>query len=198
MRRSDLFQSKWLTVSNVLTCSRIVAAPIVAFGIYREWWFLTFVLFFFASVTDVLDGYCARKFGDETELGKILDPIADKIFLLTCFIALAFFSSPSFQIPRWFVYLVLVRETALIIGSGFLLITRTNFYVAPTLGGKLTTFFQLLFIFWIFMCHFFKWMPTKTYLSVLIFLTIFSFLSFLQYFRRGLLYLLKQTRSLYN
>lgn len=178
----------------MLTTSRILAAPCVAFGIYHQWWFFTFVLFFLASFTDVLDGYCARMFGDETELGKILDPIADKIFLLTCFISLAFFSSPSFQVPRWFVYLVFARELFLVVGSAVLLVTRAHFHIAPTLGGKLNTFFQLLFISWIFVCHFFKWMPEKTYIFVLIVLTIISFVSFMQYFRIGVLYLLKKTR----
>ena len=69
---------------------------------------------------------------------------------------------------------------------------NTNFKVAPTIWGKLTTLFQILFIIWIFLCYFFGWVPAKTYYVLLILLTIFSVVSFAQYLKIGFAFLSKK------
>jgi cardiolipin synthase (CMP-forming) len=183
--------NKWLTISNLLTLSRIILTPFIVYGIASSWWILVFVLLMVAGITDVLDGYFARKFSQKTFLGTSLDPIADKILLVSCFTALSFIDSPSFSIPYWFIFIIFFRETLILGGSLFLLLFRVNFTIAPSLSGKLTTFFQLNFILWIFICYFVGWNPVKTYSALLVFITIVSLISLGQYSLIGVKYLTK-------
>ena len=177
---------RWLTVSNVLTVSRIIAAPLMILLIAWHWWGIAFSLLLFAALTDFVDGYLARLFCEQTVLGTLLDPLADKIFLLAVFSALAFVHSPSFSIPPWFFVLVFVREIILLGGTFFMMCTDKNFIIKPMWWGKLTTFFQILFIVWIFVCYFFTWVPAKTYFILLHLLSLFSVITLLQYVKIGL------------
>jgi cardiolipin synthase (CMP-forming) len=190
--RQLIYQDKrWLTVSNFLTVTRVILAPIIMIGIFFQEWGFTFIIFILASLSDLLDGYLARRFDEKTHLGALLDPIADKIFLLCCFSALTFLNSPSFQIPIWFFILEFIREVTILIGTYFLMWSRDEFEIQPTRLGKLTTFFQLLFICWIFLCHFLGWYPIKTFSVVLFMLTIFSISSLFLYIKIGLNFLCK-------
>jgi len=179
---------RWLTFSNVLTASRIALAPCVVLVIYLQLWALAFVIFFYAAATDFFDGYIARLLKDQTSLGKMLDPIADKIFLTVSFGALALLPSPLFPIPEWFFVIVLLREFILLIGVYSVMRVDTTFILAPTIWGKLTTCFQLFFILWLFICYFAHWSPIKTYKLSLLVLTAFSIMSLLHYMIKGFLY----------
>ncbi|MFH0898682.1 MAG: CDP-alcohol phosphatidyltransferase family protein [bacterium] len=176
----------WGTLSNLLTALRIILAPVVVFGIYVQAWAFTFVLFLIAVFTDLFDGYYARLFKQQTYIGTVLDPIADKLFLICCFGALSFWPSPSFSIPTWFFWMVVGRELFILIGASILVALGSNLKVRPTIWGKLTTFFQLLFLSWIFICYFFGWAPVRTYSVFLVLLALFSMLSFMQYVKIGL------------
>ncbi|MBY0353779.1 CDP-alcohol phosphatidyltransferase family protein [Candidatus Babeliales bacterium] len=193
---SKIYQDRrWVNVSNTLTFLRIVLAPVVALGVFYQAWYVTFFIFVLASVSDVLDGYCARLFNEKTALGEILDPIADKFFLLCCLGSLAFLATPSFYIPAWFVVLFCVRELIILVGTFILIRTNARFHIEPTIWGKLTTLFQLLFIAWIFICYFLQWAPAKTYMAVVVLLALFSALSLVQYMRIGMSYLCGFSRS---
>ncbi len=176
---------RWVTVSNVLTASRIFLAPCVVMVIYLQLWTVAFWLFFAAAATDFFDGYIARLFKDQTSLGKMLDPIADKIFLSVSFGALAFLPSPLFPIPEWFFVIVLLREFILLVGTYVVMCVDSKFVVAPTIWGKVTTCFQLLFILWLFICYFAHWSPIRTYKFSLWVLTILSVVSLLHYMVKG-------------
>ncbi|MFA5074810.1 MAG: CDP-alcohol phosphatidyltransferase family protein [Candidatus Babeliales bacterium] len=180
---------QWFTIANCFTASRIFLVPFIVIGIFYQKWYLVFYLFLYVGLSDLLDGFLARLLNENTNLGKILDPIADKILLVSSFASLAFLESPSFLIPKWFVFLVLFREFFILSGSSLMLLLNINFQIAPTIWGKLTTFFQILFILWIFLCGFFEWNPEKTYHIFLTLLTLFSMLSLLQYIKIGLNYL---------
>lgn len=183
------------TTSNLLTISRIIAIPFLMYGIMTHQWPLVFILFICTAATDLLDGYFARLSGEPTHLGALLDPLADKLFIFSSFAALAFWQSPSFKIPWWFVLIILLRESLMLLGGLVLLSLKKEELLSPTIWGKLTTFFQILFIVWIFICYFFGWVPAKTYSIILLLLTLSSFISFLHYLSRVLraaLFQLKQ------
>lgn len=180
---------RWFTISNLLSFLRILLAPLMIFGLMRHLWLFAFCIFIVAGATDLLDGYFARLLHEQTNLGKVLDPLADKIFLSTLFAALAFVDSPSFRIPLWFMVLVLLREGLMILGSYTILTTYEHPRVEPIVWGKLTTFFQMAFISWLFICGFMQWVPARTYYVLLVLLAIFSFISFLQYLRKCFIYL---------
>jgi cardiolipin synthase len=172
---------RWLTLSNGLTFLRIVLTPFIVMGIVQRSWGVVFGLLLVAALSDFFDGHLARWRGEQTVLGTYLDPIADKILLVSSFAALSFVDSPSFSIPFWFVFLVFMREMIIIGGAVILFVTRIKFKVSPSIWGKLTTFFQLTFILWLFICYFAGWNPIRTYSVLLVLLAIFSLISLVHY-----------------
>lgn len=172
-------EARWLTFSNILTLSRIFLAPVIFVGIAQGWWQFSFIVFLVAAATDLLDGHLARALNDKTSLGTLLDPIADKIFLLTAFCALSFYGTPLFKIPWWFFLFVVIREIVLVVGGIFLICRFDSMAIKPSLWGKMTTFLQLLFIAWVIIggqfCYF-----------LLVILTIFSCVSLGYYIYYGL------------
>ncbi len=189
-RFKNIFKDKnWWTVSNFLTIGRILLTPFIVINIYKMEWTKAFILFAISALTDLFDGFLARYLNQETYLGKLLDPIADKLLLISVFTSLAFLNSPLYAIPGWFVFLLLMREFAILLGSFFLMNKNIQFRVQPTIWGKATTLFQCLFISWIFICSFMGWAPAKTYYILLILITIFSVVAFLQYVKIGFKYL---------
>lgn len=189
MWKEIALEGRWLTISNLLTVLRILLIPIIIFGIANHLWTFVFFLFLFAGVTDVLDGQLARWLDEQTVLGACLDPIADKLLLIASFATLSFVDSPSFSIPSWFVFFVCAREAIILGGSFFLVFRGIHLRIAPSIWGKMTTFFQLLFILWIFVCYFVGWNPIKTYSILLVLLAVFSLFSLGQYAVVGMRYL---------
>jgi len=170
-----------INISNFLTVTRVLITPVIVMGIVYNSWFSVFLLFILAALTDSLDGYFARILDQNTEFGACLDPIADKILLVSSFTALCFVDSPSFSIPVWFVFVVFFREAVILGGSIFLFLLGIKFKISPSVAGKMTTFFQLSFILWLFVCYFFGWNPVRTYYVLLILLSMFSLASLFQY-----------------
>jgi cardiolipin synthase len=172
---------KRITIPTLFTVVRIVLAPVIVAAMIMQQWGIAFWLFIVASASDFLDGYLARLWNEKTFLGACLDPIADKILLLSCFFTLAFVQSPLFIIPLWFVWFVLTKELLLVFGVIFVVIRTGSLHIQPTLLGKLTTFAQMGFITWLFACYFFRWLPVKTYYTSLGILFILVAASFVQY-----------------
>jgi len=65
--------SRWFTVSNILSLSRVFITPFIVYGMVQRSWNLVFILFFAAALTDILDGYLARLFREPTTMGAWLD-----------------------------------------------------------------------------------------------------------------------------
>lgn len=179
----------WFTVANFLTLLRIILIPFIVYGIIHAKWLYVFILFFTATITDLLDGYLARKLNQYTKLGAYLDPIADKLFLFSSFTALAFVQSPSFTVPGWFVFLLFFRELTMLVGMVVMELLHIKYEIKPTIWGKLTTLFQSTFIFWIFICYFFSWNPIKTYSVTIVLLALFSVFSLGHYTMIGIRYI---------
>jgi len=104
----------WLNPPTILTLLRVVTIPVVVFLLYtpdgKEIPFsrslITFVLFVAATVTDLFDGYLARRYQMVTALGKLLDPLADKLLVCASMIMLI----PPHRVPAWMVAIVVARE----------------------------------------------------------------------------------------
>lgn len=129
-----------LTLANVLTIGRLFAIPVFLIflvdGRYPE----ALAVFVAAGVTDALDGAIARLTHTKTALGSMLDPAADKLLLLSAFVALGFTAT----IPRWLVVIVVSRDTIVVVGYLILFVmTQRRMEVRPSVVGKLATFFQL-------------------------------------------------------
>ena len=171
------------TFANFLTFLRLFLAPVIAVLIFNGLWNWAFLCFLLAATTDFLDGFLARLFKEESRWGAFWDPIADKLFLLTCFGVLSFV---SLNIPLWFLCLLFFREILILGGSFFLLIYQKRSRIQPLIWGKLNTFFQLLFLGGLFVDKFYHFFPRVSQQYAIIFLTFFSIFSFLKYLQRGL------------
>ena len=150
-----------ITFANKITILRILCVPafIVSVLYYSssDAYLKTVALaiFAFATLSDVVDGYVAREFHQSTKIGAILDPLADKLLLMSGFVCL-FIKRAEFgvvELPFWLLVVVMSRDIILLVGSVILHITSSQMKIEPTLAGKLTTFFQVLAIFGIF----FQW-----------------------------------------
>ena len=100
------------TVPNVLTFLRIAAVPLLAYLVIVPGPIaaaLATAVFFFASITDFLDGYIARSYGSGTDLGKFLDPLADKLIVAAALIMLAIVPRVP-HVPLWIVIVLVSRE----------------------------------------------------------------------------------------
>ena len=129
-----------LNVPNLLTLLRLLAIPgfliLLEDGRSRD----ALAVFVAAGVTDGLDGAIARLTHTKTALGAMLDPLADKLLLLSAFIALGFMHT----VPRWLTVIVISRDVMLVFGYGFLfMFTQEMLEIRPTASGKLSTFLQL-------------------------------------------------------
>jgi CDP-diacylglycerol---glycerol-3-phosphate 3-phosphatidyltransferase len=97
------------------------------------------IIFIIASITDYLDGLLARKFNAITNFGKIMDPLADKILVLSALLAL----SIKFQlIPEWLLYLILFREVMVSIFREYF--ANKKIFIAANIWGKVKTFMQMI------------------------------------------------------
>jgi CDP-diacylglycerol--glycerol-3-phosphate 3-phosphatidyltransferase len=111
------------TLPNLLSIFRIALVPLLVY-------FLTYSdpassawaasIFLLGSVTDYLDGYLARRNQSVSDLGKLLDPIADKVFVVAALIMLAAMDRPD-AVPAWLVVIIVVRETAVTLIRGIAL-----------------------------------------------------------------------------
>lgn len=127
---------------HILTLLRLLASPFLAWLIIQSRFIEALLVVCFAGLTDWLDGYTARRLGATGELGIILDPIADKVMLVTLFLALTY----DGLIPLWMLALVMGRDLVIVIGSLLLWTFRNVKKFVPSIIGKVSTFFQIVFV----------------------------------------------------
>ena len=138
-----------LNMANLLTLSRILLLPLfVLLSLYAyrsppssssQLYHLLAIIAFFAIITsDLLDGQFARRRGQVTALGALLDPLADKLFVTTSFVLLAAFG----RLPAWLATLVVSKDLLTLFGWGALFILNRNTTVNPSRLGKLCAVFQ--------------------------------------------------------
>ncbi|QWR76823.1 CDP-alcohol phosphatidyltransferase family protein [Candidatus Magnetomonas plexicatena] len=131
-----------LNVPNVLTMLRIVAIPFFAalliYGEYR-WALIIFVL---AAITDALDGLIARLTKKQTQLGRFLDPTADKFLLVTSYVLFSFYGF----IPTWLTICIISRDLIVVVGWVLLYMVRHVVFVMPSVYGKFAIAFQMVLV----------------------------------------------------
>lgn len=132
-----------LTLPNFLTLLRIVAIPIFLVLLSDDRYAVAFILFLAAGVTDAVDGALARLTDSRSSLGAVLDPMADKLLLVSSFIVLGI----NGVLPRWLVALVISRDIIVVTGYSIIFFVHQKAIpVDPTQLGKINTFFELLTI----------------------------------------------------
>ena len=122
-----------MNLPNKLTTARVVMIPLFLLALYQGQWLAALVLFALASVTDALDGHIARSRGLVTDFGKFMDPLADKVLVVT---AMLWFVERG-RMPAWMVMAVITREFAV---SGLRMIASDKGRViAAGWSGKVKT-----------------------------------------------------------
>jgi len=131
-----------LTLPNFLTLLRIIAVPIFLILVSNHRYGAGLVLFMLAGITDTVDGVIARLTDSKTELGATLDPLADKLLLVSSFVILTWLG----VLPAWLFILVLTRDVVILAGYLAIYFLGTPMEVDPTLVGKLNTFNEMFTI----------------------------------------------------
>ena len=133
-----------MNIPNFITFLRIISVPLVVWLLLEGNFKAAFWIFTIAAISDALDGFIAKRFNMETELGKYLDPLADKALLTAVFITLGFNSI----IPNWVVILVVFRDIVIIVGAlvfDTLTGSLTRHPMKPQMVSKVNTTLQLLY-----------------------------------------------------
>ncbi len=180
-----------MTTANKITIFRILLVPF--FVIQLLYYFrggleshriLALIAFALAAVSDGLDGYIARRFNQKSALGAILDPLADKLLLVSAIILLSCDSGDHFaRIPLWLTVTLISRDVLLSIGAFVIQHTIGKFDIHPRITGKLSTVAQMGLVLWIL----FKWdergLPFWIW-SAAILTTVSGFLYFMDFNRQ--------------
>ena len=140
-----------LTFANKITIGRILAVPffiatVLYYSPQRDHLrYVALAIFLFAVISDVIDGYIARTRHQKTQAGAILDPLADKLLLISAFICLYKIGThfPQDRFPIWFIVTVISRDAILLMGSMILYILHGDLSIEATRWGKVTTFFPV-------------------------------------------------------
>ncbi len=129
-------------IPNLISIARILLSLPVAYLLLEERFSEALLLFFIAGVSDALDGFLAKRFGWHSRLGSILDPLADKMLLVTSYLCLAWVE----VIPLWLLLMVFGRDLIIIIGGLAFHWLIGRFEMAPTWISKINTALQIALV----------------------------------------------------
>ena len=144
--------SRIITVPNLLTVFRMVLIPVFVSLVFYQRFVSALVVFIVAGLTDGLDGLLARRFDQKSQLGTILDPIADKMMMVTSFVVLSMrsvFPQPvpsHLPIPFWVTIAVISRDVFILVGAASINIVTGFRGFRPSLLGKINTTVQIVAI----------------------------------------------------
>ncbi|MBI4849102.1 MAG: CDP-alcohol phosphatidyltransferase family protein [Nitrospirae bacterium] len=127
---------------NILTLARILLLPFFAASLIYEEYTLALSLFIAASITDLLDGFIARIKKQTTYFGSILDPVADKFFLITSFILMSIYGS----LPAWLAIIVISKDIIVVTGCIIIYLVTHNLKIEPSIWGKAASTCQFALI----------------------------------------------------
>ena len=134
--------------ANRLTILRIVLVPVFVLAILYHRLDIALGIFILAAITDGLDGYIARSRNEITTLGKTMDPIADKLLIVSAYLSFSLVRGlPEYlNMPIYVPLIVISRDVIILLGAMIIHLIRGSVTIRPTVLGKITTFFQLLTI----------------------------------------------------
>lgn len=139
---NPMVRADWFNLANAVTAFRALLAPVLVYllakGLYQYalWTFLA------AGLSDALDGFAARRLNQFTRFGAILDPIADKLVIVSSVATLAVVG----LLPLWLVLLIVARDVVIVSGALSYRLLFGHLEMAPLLAGKINTFVQVSLI----------------------------------------------------
>ncbi|HSM42776.1 MAG TPA: CDP-alcohol phosphatidyltransferase family protein [Afifellaceae bacterium] len=131
-----------MTIPNFITVARLLAVPLIVWLMIRDLYLLAAVAFAATGISDAVDGFIARRYGQSSELGGYLDPIADKVLLVSVFVTLGF----KGVLPLWLIMLAVSRDL-LIVGAVILAwMVNRPLEMRPHWVSKFNTAAQVLLV----------------------------------------------------
>ena len=129
-------------IPNILTIIRFILIPFIFISVITNHYFIALIIFTISAITDILDGYIARKFNYITDIGKLLDPLADKLTQISLLLALTILDI----LPLWILIIVFVKECIIVISASFLYSKKDVVVYSKWYGKLATTLFYLAIV----------------------------------------------------
>lgn len=188
--KDHIIPHQGLTLATKVTIARLMGVPVfIGLLVYyldglahgQDHWKLrlgALLVFIVVAATDALDGYLARSRNEITKLGKVLDPLADKLLLMSAIILLTRDSLPQFvpNIPLWFTLMLITRDVAIVIGYFLVHHFVGHVEVHPRWSGKVATVVTMLAVVWVLV----QW-PSPWFFRLVVVAASLTALSGLQY-----------------
>lgn len=167
-----------MNIPNILTVLRFILIPVFGYHLFTGEYKTAILLFMLSGLTDILDGYIARKFDMITPWGKLADPLADKLMQITALVLLTM----QQRIPVVILIIVIIKELFMAIGS-ILLYKKQNFVVSANWYGKMAT---IIFYFAIIIIIVFDLsnLLNNIFISIAVLSTLFAFYMYTLSYRR--------------
>ena len=162
-----------LSIPNIITLGRILLVPVIIWAIASNQMEIAFALFVVAGISDAVDGFLAKRFNMASELGALLDPLADKALLVSIYVALGIWGA----VPRWIVILVVSRDVMIV---GAVLVSwlfGRPMPMKPLMVSKLNTVAQVAFAALVLASLGFRFESSPYDMILMGFVTIFTLLS---------------------
>lgn len=185
-----------MTLANKITITRLLLIPVfILFAAYysrsiemgaenralRIWALAIYAL---AALSDAIDGYIARNFNQSTKLGRALDPVADKLLLLSGIVTLSVTHWHA-GLPIWFAVLVIARDVVIVLGVLFIHHIAGKVNMRPIMTSKICTFLQLSCVCWVLLDFWSESQPVPLWILIYA-AAVFTVISGAQYIAEGI------------
>ena len=162
-----------VSIPNIITLGRILLVPIIVWAIASSQMEIAFAVFIVAGISDAVDGFLAKRFDMTSELGALLDPLADKALLVSIYMALGIWGA----VPRWIVILVVSRDIMIVTAVIVSWLFDKPIPMKPLMVSKLNTVFQVGFAALVLASLGFGFQPAPYDLILMAFVTVFTLVS---------------------
>ncbi|MGH1417774.1 MAG: CDP-alcohol phosphatidyltransferase family protein [Hyphomicrobiaceae bacterium] len=129
-----------MSIPNLITLARVISVPVIFWLLVTDQTQLAFILFVVAGISDAVDGYLAKRFDWATELGAYLDPLADKLLIVSVFVALGL----NGDLPSWLVIAVVTRDLLIIAAVVLSWLLAAPVRIKPLIVSKANTLVQIV------------------------------------------------------
>lgn len=129
-------------IPNIISIMRIIICIPIVWALLRQRFDLALIMFLIAGISDGLDGFLAKQFGWESHLGGILDPVADKLLLLSSMLSLGWMG----MLPWWLVAVVVLRDVIIVVGATIYYFRINRIDAQPSMISKINTVMQIILV----------------------------------------------------
>lgn len=131
-----------INLPNLLSLFRLLSPILIIYTIYHNDFWISFCLFIAAALSDYFDGYIARQFNQQSEFGALLDPAADKLFVMSLYVYFMLSGDINWGVTA----LVILRDVLIVSGILFLKIHKIHVIAAPIWASKVNTALQFVLL----------------------------------------------------